>query len=136
MSLSAQSWQYRDTRNPEVGSMPYSYRMTSMILYSSQCHRQHCTPHAFEQFGALYMHNTDDKYPARLGFEPSTSEFRATTGPNKPSAVTFIRSIPTLKQLHWFTVKFRMHFKICTITFRTLKNNKPAYLSDLLVRPK
>ena len=24
-----------------------------------------------EQFGALYMHNHDDKYPARSGFEKS-----------------------------------------------------------------
>ena len=29
-----------------------------------QCHRQHYTLHAFEQFGTLYMHNHDDKYPA------------------------------------------------------------------------
>ena len=31
------------------------------------------------------MHNPDDKYPTRSGFEPSTSMFRATTGPNEPS---------------------------------------------------
>ena len=31
------------------------------------------------------MHNPDDKYPTRLEFEPSTSEFRAKTGPNEPS---------------------------------------------------
>ena len=28
--------------------------------------------HAFGQFGALYMHNHDDKYPSRPGFEPGT----------------------------------------------------------------
>ena len=46
--------------------------MTSMVLYSAQYHnysaqyhRQHGTLHAFEQFGALYMHNHDDKYPDR-----------------------------------------------------------------------
>ena len=31
------------------------------------------------------MHNPDDKYPTRPGFEPRTSEFQATTGPNEPS---------------------------------------------------
>ena len=31
------------------------------------------------------MHNCDDKYPTRPGFEASTSEFRATAGPDKPS---------------------------------------------------
>ena len=36
---------------------------------SSQDHRQHCTLQAFEQFGALYKHNPDDKHstqPRRL----------------------------------------------------------------------
>ena len=40
------------------------FRMTSRVLYYSvQYNRQHCTLHSFEQFGALYMHNHDDKYP-------------------------------------------------------------------------
>ena len=30
------------------------------------------------------MHNLDDEHPTRPGFEPSTSVFRATTGPNEP----------------------------------------------------
>ena len=46
------------------------------------------------------------------------------------------RSTPILKRLHWLPVKFRIHLKICTITFRPLKNNQPAYLADSLVRPK
>ena len=32
--------------------------------------------------------------------------------------------------------KWIFHFKICAITFRTLKENQPANLADLLVRPK
>ena len=51
-------------------------------------------------------------------------------------APRFSRSVPILKQLHWLPVKFRIHFKICAITFRTLKENQPAYLADLLVRPQ
>ena len=31
------------------------------------------------------MHYPDDKYPTRPGFEPSTSEFQATTESSKPS---------------------------------------------------
>ena len=31
------------------------------------------------------MHNPDDKYPTRPGFEPSTSESQATTKSNEPS---------------------------------------------------
>ena len=48
----------------------------------------------------------------------------------------FSPSVPILKRLHWLSVKFRIHFKICTITFRTLKDNQPAYLADLLLRLK
>ena len=51
-------------------------------------------------------------------------------------APRFSRSTPIFKRLHWLPVKFRIHFKICTITFRALKNNQPAYLADLLVCPK
>ena len=51
-------------------------------------------------------------------------------------APRFSRSTPILKRLHWLPVKFRIQFKICTITFRTLKDNQPAYLADLLVRLK
>ena len=52
------------------------------------------------------------------------------------NAPRFSRFVPILKRLHWLPVKFSIHFKICTITFRTLKENQPAYLADLLVRPK
>ena len=65
--------------------MPYSYRITSRVLYSAQCHRHHCTLQAFEQFGALYMHSPSDKHPTQPGFEPCTSEFRTTTGRIEPS---------------------------------------------------
>ena len=51
-------------------------------------------------------------------------------------APRFSRSVPILKRLHWLPVKFRIHFKICAVTFRTLKDNQPAYLADILVRPK
>ena len=29
------------------------------------------------------MHKLDDEHPIRLGFDPGTSAFRATTGPNE-----------------------------------------------------
>ena len=88
-SLSAQSWQYRDRRNPEVGAILYSHQITSRVLYSAQYHRQHCAPQAFEQYGSLYrpMHNVDDTHLIPPGFETSTVEFRATTGPHEPSGL-------------------------------------------------
>ena len=42
--------------------------MTSMVLYSAHYNRNH---YAFEQFGALCVHNLDDKHSTRPGFETS-----------------------------------------------------------------
>ena len=68
------------SRQKEERSRNYAlllFRMTSRVLYSAQYHRQHCTLHAFKQFGALYMHNHADKYPSRLGLEPGTPRLQA-----------------------------------------------------------
>ena len=76
------------------------------------------------------FHNMPEKYIARLQRVQNCLARVVTNAPR------FSRSVPFLKRLHWLPVKFRIHFKICAITFRTLKENKPAYLADLLVRPK
>ena len=76
------------SRQKETRSSDYAlllFRMTSRVLYSAQYDRQHCTIQAFEQFGALYMHSNDDKYPARPGFEPGTFRLQAPVDTNKPS---------------------------------------------------
>ena len=39
---------------------------------------------------------------------------------------------PALKKLHWLPIHQRIHFKIATLTFKTLQNFQPSYLSDLL----
>ena len=68
------------SRQKEARSRDYArllFRMTSRVLYSAQYHRQHCTLHAFEQFGALYMHNHDDKY--------RTPRLQAPVDTNEPS---------------------------------------------------
>ena len=41
---------------------------------------------------------------------------------------------PALKTLHWLPIKQRIHFKIATLTFKTLQNKQPSYLNDLLLR--
>ena len=46
---------------------------------------QHCILQAFKQFGTLYMHNHDDKYPVRPGFDPGTSRLQALVDTNEPS---------------------------------------------------
>ena len=76
------------SRQKEARSRDYAlllFRMTSRVLYSARYHRQHCTLHAFEQFGALYMHNHDDKYQARPGFKPGTYRLQAPVDMNEPS---------------------------------------------------
>ena len=76
------------------------------------------------------FHNMPEKDIARLQRVQNCLAIVVTKAPR------FSRSVPILKRLHWLPVKFRIHFKICAITFRTLKENQPAYLADLLVRPK
>ena len=61
-------------RNPKSGLCP--------TLYSAQCHRQHYTIQAYEQFETLDMYNLDDKQSTTPAYEPSTIEFRATNGSN------------------------------------------------------
>ena len=76
------------SRQKKARSRDYAlilFLMISRVLFSAQYHTRHCTPHAFEQFGALYMHNHDDKYPARPGFEPDTSRLQAQVDTNEPS---------------------------------------------------
>ena len=64
-------------RNPTLALCPNLISNDFIVvLYSAQYHRQHYVLHAFEQFGALYMHNHDDKYPARPGFEPGTLGYK------------------------------------------------------------
>ena len=79
------SWQYRDRTKPEERSRYYQISVLSndFIVHN----RQHYILQAFEQFGALYMHNLDDKHPTRPGFESSmpTSQLRATTWTKEPS---------------------------------------------------
>ena len=76
------------------------------------------------------FHNMPEKDIARLQRVQNCLARVVTNSPR------FSRYVPILKRLHWLPVKFRNHFKICAITFRTLKENQPAYLADLLVRPK
>ena len=76
------------------------------------------------------FHNMPEKNIARIQRVQNCLARVVTKAPR------FGRPIPILKRLHWLPVKFRIHFKICAITFRTLKENQPAYLADLLVRPK
>ena len=109
-------------RQQGIGTMPYSYRNTSRVIYSAYqvnipskhktfgniytmldvgatvykcyvnilcllCCTIDSTTHAFVEFGALYMHNPNDKHVTRQGCEPGTCEFRATAGSNELSGL-------------------------------------------------
>ena len=76
------------------------------------------------------FHNMPEKDIARLQRVQNCLAKVVTNAPR------FSRSVRILKRLHWLPVKFRIHFKICAITFRTLKENQPAYPADLLIRPR
>ncbi|KAK2174815.1 hypothetical protein NP493_775g00000 [Ridgeia piscesae] len=48
------------------------------------------------------------------------------------SSPPFYRSVPLLKSLHWFTVHYRIIFKICTIAYQALSSTQSAYLNSML----
>ena len=47
----------------------------------------------------------------------------------------FTRSVPLLCSLHWLPVKFRVDFKICLLTYKTLSEKQPVYLHSLFATP-
>ena len=73
------------SRQKEARSRDYALLLFRSVLYSAQYHRHHCTLHALEQFGALYMQNHDDKYPYQPGFAPGTPRLQAPADTNEPS---------------------------------------------------
>ena len=44
----------------------------------------------------------------------------------------FTRSVPLLRSLHWLPVKYRVHFKICLLTYKALHEEQPVYLRSLI----
>ena len=55
------------------------------------------------------MQKLDDEHLTQPGFEPSTSAFRATTGPNEPSVpVNIILSTACISQRMLFNIKHKI----------------------------
>ena len=72
----------------------------------------------FEQFGALCMHNPDDKHSTRPRFAPKTSEFRVTTGANDPSGRPSV--VPTgllceAKMKYLLTCNIKLEYNIIEV---------------------
>ena len=44
----------------------------------------------------------------------------------------FTRSVALLRSLHWLPVKYRVHFKICLLTYKALHEEQPVYLRSLI----
>ena len=44
----------------------------------------------------------------------------------------FTHSVPLLRSLHWLPVKYRVHFKICLLTYRDLHEKQPVSLRSLI----
>ena len=42
------------------------------------------------------------------------------------------RSVPLLRSLHWLPVKYRVHFKICLLTYKALHEEQPVYPRSLI----
>ena len=48
-------------------------------------------------------------------------------------SIRFSHSLPLLKSLNWLRVRYRIIFKLCTITYQALSSKQPAYLHSLLI---
>ena len=44
----------------------------------------------------------------------------------------FTCSVPLLRSLRWLPVKYRVHFKICLLTYGALHEEQPVYLRSLM----
>ena len=55
--------------------------------------------------------------------------------PHLSKTPPFTRSVPLLRSLHLLPVKFRVDFKICLLTYKTLNEKRPVYLHSLLATP-
>ena len=44
----------------------------------------------------------------------------------------FTRTVSLLHSLHWLPVKYRVHFKICLLTYKALHEEQPVYLCSLI----
>ena len=44
----------------------------------------------------------------------------------------FTRSVPLLRSLHWLPVKYRVHFRICLLTYKALHEEQPVYFRSLI----
>ena len=44
----------------------------------------------------------------------------------------FAHISPVLKSLHWLKIDQRIHYKVLSITYKTLQTHKPSYLYNLL----
>ena len=73
------------------------------------------------------FHNMPEKVMVRL---QRVQNCLARVGTKAPR---FTCSFHILKRLHWLPVKFRIHFKICTITFWALNDNHPACVTDFVI---
>ena len=97
-SLSAQSWQYRNRRKPEAGTMPYSYfewLQGLFIVHSTICSTAHSMPLNSSEHCICTTTMT--------GFEPGTSRFQAPVDKNEPSRKTISRIFWFL-MVHWWSV--------------------------------
>ena len=44
----------------------------------------------------------------------------------------FTRCVPLPRSLHWLPVKYRVHFKICLLTYKAFHEEQPVYLRSLI----
>ena len=90
-------------------------------------HNNPCNSHI--QTGLLQF--TLCRSPLKPNTETSTDS--ECSSPSSNMELTWKSHIrPTLQQLHWLPVEFRIKFKVLVLTFKAIHGSGPAYLRDRL----
>ena len=63
---------------------------------------------------------------------PSSNVFLSRLARVVTKSPPFTDSVPLLHSLYWLPVKYRVHFKICLLTYKALHEEQPVYLRSLI----
>ena len=94
------------------------------------------THHLFYYF--LFLYSLQKKKSINYNFKISLSWTRESNfGSSYPFhltrySTTTYHITPVLINLHWIPVRFRIHFRILILTFKTLYGMAPSYIIDLI----
>ncbi len=98
----------------------YEWSLFDKLLFWRQLN----WPTKFFQFVRIYPRNLENEHGYRLWDETATP----------PSVIVpkFNHITPTMIELHWLPVKYRVIYKILLLTFKCISGEAPIYLQEMI----